>query len=269
MAEPKNGAQEAIILSEEQFRRAIQEAPFPTIMQAGDGQVLQISRSWTELTGYKLADMPNFNEWLTNVVYDGADAVKNRMHKLLKGSERSVNVDFSVCTHDKGVRDWSFGASSPGTLLDGRRFIIGVAVDITERKKAQEALKESSFMYQTLLNSIDQGYFIIDVIFDENDKPVDMYYVESNAAATMMLGMDFKGKRLREINPNYEESWYEIFGEVAKTGKSRRLQSYAAPDKKWYDFYIFKIGGPKSRRIGNIFLDITQRKKAEQALLEK
>lgn len=35
----------------EQFRRAIEEAPIPVIMHAEDGEVLQISRSWTELTG--------------------------------------------------------------------------------------------------------------------------------------------------------------------------------------------------------------------------
>jgi PAS domain-containing protein len=44
--------------SEEQFRRAIEEALIPMIMHAEDGEVLQISRSWIELTGYTLADVP-------------------------------------------------------------------------------------------------------------------------------------------------------------------------------------------------------------------
>ena len=44
-------AEEALRASEEQFRRAIEDAPIPVIMQAEDGQVLQVSRTWTELTG--------------------------------------------------------------------------------------------------------------------------------------------------------------------------------------------------------------------------
>ncbi|MEN6341849.1 MAG: PAS domain-containing protein [Methanospirillum sp.] len=53
---------------------------------------------------------------------------------------------------------------------------------------------------------------------------------------------------------------------MARTGESVRLERYAAPDRRWYDFYVFRIGGPESRRIGNTFLDITERKRTEEAL---
>lgn len=135
--------------------------------------------------------------------------------------------------------------------------------DISDQKKHEEKLLKSEDKYHTLLNSIDQGFFLIDVIFDENDHPVDLFYVESNAAATSMLGKDFAGKRLREIDPDYESYWYDIFGNVAKTGQSMRMEQYAAPDKKWYSFHVFRVGGSDSRRIGNLFLDITERKHRE------
>jgi PAS domain S-box-containing protein len=145
-----------------------------------------------------------------------------------------------------------------------------------EQAKAEESLIEikdqlalnAEEKYHLLFNLIDQGFFVIDVIFDENDKPVDMYYLEANNAATKMLGIDFTGKRLRDIDSNYEEYWFEIFGNVAMTGQSLRMEQYAEPDKKWYNFYIFKIGDEKSHRIGNIFLDITESKRAEEALKE-
>jgi PAS domain S-box-containing protein len=122
--------------------------------------------------------------------------------------------------------------------------------------------------YLKLFNSIDEGFYVIDVIFDENDKPVDMYYVEANEASTKIMGIDFTNRFIKEINPNYESYWFEVFGEVALTGKSVRLEQYAEQDKKWYSFYIFKIGDENSRTIGNIFLDITERKRIEEALKE-
>lgn len=135
--------------------------------------------------------------------------------------------------------------------------------ELAERKQAEEALRLSEEKYRNLFNSIDEGFFLIDLIYDDQNNPVDMFYVEANAASIKMLGKDFTGRRLSEISPNYEPYWYEIFGEVAKTGKSVRQERYAEPDGKWYDFYVFKVGNADSCRVGNIFLDISERKRRE------
>ncbi len=143
-----------------------------------------------------------------------------------------------------------------------------------ERRAADEqarvaiGVRRSDEKYRALFETIDQGFFVIDVLFDEHLRPVDLYYVEANAAATRIVGRDYTGKRLREIDSRYEGYWYELFGRVALTGESVRMEQYAEPDKKWYSFYAFRIGGPESRRIGNLFLDITERKRAEDSLRE-
>ena len=91
--------------------------------------------------------------------------------------------------------------------------------DITDRKRSENVLKENEDRYRTLFNAIDEGFYLIDVIFDENDTPVDLCYVMSNPAANRMTGTDFTGPRLRDIAP-YEPYSYEIFGRVARTGES-------------------------------------------------
>ncbi|HVT34865.1 MAG TPA: PAS domain S-box protein, partial [Nevskiaceae bacterium] len=57
-------AQKKLRESEEQFRRAMEEAPIPVIMCADDGEVLQVSKTWVQLTGFALADVPTFESWL-------------------------------------------------------------------------------------------------------------------------------------------------------------------------------------------------------------
>jgi PAS domain S-box-containing protein len=129
--------------SEEQFRKAVEGAPIPTIMQAENGQVLQISHSWTELTGYTINHIRSFDEWITKAVYgEYASQVGDHLHELFIGDKRSIGVEFALRTIKGDSRHWSFSASSPGILRDGRRFIVGMAVDITERKQMQEKLEE-------------------------------------------------------------------------------------------------------------------------------
>jgi signal transduction histidine kinase len=184
----------------------------------------------------------------------------------------AAQASVAVPLHKRGrLVAWLYVAHSQPRQwpLAERRLLRAVAERTwaaVERAGAVEALRESEERYRTLFESIDEGYFLCDVLFDAHDAPMDIYYLDANPAATRMVGSDYRGRHLREINPNYEAAWYEIFGRVAKTGVGERLERYAAPDKLWYNFYVFKIGGPESRRIAVIFLNTTERKRADAQL---
>jgi PAS domain S-box-containing protein len=146
-------AEEALREREEQFRRAIEDAPIPVIMLAEDGQVLQISRTFTELTGYALADAPTLESWLSRTSGPGADAVRDHVQELFKGRRRSLDLEFAIRTRGGAERDWSFNASAPGTLRDGRTFVVGMAVDITGRKRAEQELRRSEERLRALVTA--------------------------------------------------------------------------------------------------------------------
>ena len=128
----------------------------------------------------------------------------------------------------------------------------------------------SAQLHQQMLNSIDEAYCIIELIFDRKGQPVDYLFIDINPAFKDNVNLkDPVGKTMREINPYLEEHWFETYGNVALTGKPIRFQEQATTlERVWLDVYSFKMGGDPSRRVAVMFHNITERKEAEEALIK-
>jgi C4-dicarboxylate-specific signal transduction histidine kinase len=68
---------------------------------------------------------------------------------------------------------------------------------------------------------------------------------------------------MREIAPQHEEHWFEIYGKIALTGEPMRFENEAKQLGRWYDVYAFRVEDPQRRRVGILFNDITEQKLAE------
>ena len=140
--------------------------------------------------------------------------------------------------------------------------------EIGERERTEVVLRESEARYQSLFDSIDEGFCIIEMIFDAAGKPIDYRFLETNRAFEKQTGMHgAAGKRVRELVPNHEEYWFEIYGEIATTGKPKRFTRAAKSLMGgWYDVYAFPVGARNGNRVAILFNDITQAKLTEDRL---
>jgi PAS domain S-box-containing protein len=144
---------------------------------------------------------------------------------------------------------------------------VAFVLDMTERKRAEVELRESEQNYRMLFESIDEGFCTIEVLFDKNEKPVDYRFLQISPSFERQTGIkNAAGRRMREIAPQHEEHWFDIYGRIALTGEPMRFENEAKQLGRWYDVYAFRVEDASRRRVGILFNDITERKRSEEKL---
>jgi PAS domain S-box-containing protein len=101
---------------------------------------------------------------------------------------------------------------------------------------------------------------------NDEGNPYDYKFLEINPAFEKLTGLraaDLIGKTQLEVMPNSEPLWAERYGNVATTGKPIAFENYSAELKKHYQVSAY---APEPGKFATVFLDITDRKKAEEEL---
>ncbi|HEX5220064.1 MAG TPA: PAS domain S-box protein [Verrucomicrobiae bacterium] len=199
---------------------------------------------------FMLPDSPQAREYVASIIRAGYRA-----------------IDTESAERDVAGNTVYFSNSMTGLVEKGRLLRMwGTQRNITERKRAEEALRESEARYRALFDSIDEGFSVVEVLFDAAGRPVDYRFLEVNAAFERHTGLAAApGKTIRELLPTHDQQWFDIYGRVALTGEPVRFQDHLEALHRWFDAFAFRVGSPEYCRVAVIFNDITERKRADEA----
>ena len=139
--------------------------------------------------------------------------------------------------------------------------------NVTELVLARKKVQESEEKYRSLFETMDQGFCVFEMLFDASNYPVDYRFLEYNPVFEAQTGLKVAvGKTARELVPNLEPHWFELYGKVALTGEQIRFIEESKAMGRWFEVNAFRVGGEKSRKVALLFTDITERTKADEAL---
>jgi len=140
--------------------------------------------------------------------------------------------------------------------------------ELTERKKAEDALQESEENFRALFEKGPIGVAYHEMVYDDTGKAIDYRFLDANNSYRELTGVDPRGKCVTEAFPGIEDDpfdWIGTFGRVAKTGEQIRFEQYLQSNDRWYDCVAYQV---KPDHFVAVFVEITKSKQAEEALKE-
>lgn len=121
--------------------------------------------------------------------------------------------------------------------------------------------------YCTLLESIDEGFCVIEKIDGAGGKPSDYRFVEANPAFAVHSGIDnVLGRTLREVVPTEADSWIQVYDSVLNTGTPSRFEHELVTVGRELELYAFRVDDKPQRSVGVLFKNITGRRLADELL---
>ncbi len=140
---------------------------------------------------------------------------------------------------------------------------------ISNTINAESVLSESQRRYRGLFQRMVDGFAYCQVIFDQNQNPVDYIFCDVNEAYRRLTSLGNKlvlGKKVTELASDLKDSpfdWITVCGKVALTGKRLAFERHCPSLGKWFAVNAYC---PEKGYFAMIVKDITQRKKTEKAL---
>ena len=264
MAVERRTTSEALNMSETRFRTLIEKASDIIRILDRDGRIIFDTAGSEHLLGYP-SGFTIGKSPMEFIHPDDLEIVKRELSEVYASTNSGIPTAFRLRKAD-GSYTW---VESTGKNLIGVPGIDGIVITtrfIDERKKAEEAKRESEEKYRTLYQQMTEGAALHQLTYDEQGIPVDYVILETNSAFDRLLGISRDtviGKTSRQAYGVAEPPYLEIYARVALTGEPESFETYFPPLAKHFFISAYR---PSKGRFATLFEDITERRKMEMDL---
>ncbi|MGL5195821.1 MAG: PAS domain-containing protein, partial [Chroococcales cyanobacterium] len=258
--------------SEEKFRQIAENIREVFFILSPSGEVIYISPAYEEIWGKSCQSLyQNPHDWLESVHPEDREYTSKSLIRQI-----SAGTDFDETyriVQPQGAIRWIRSRSFPIQNPSGESYrFVGIAEDITDRKQAEEAVKESESTLRSFFNSASMRMGIVELY------PNDILHLTDNLAAAQFFGTTtevLKNRFATEMGVSKValEMWLSHYRAAQDTGMPVKFEykHFTPGGEKWLSASVCPIFGISSAhpRFSYIVEDISDRKQAEFALQER
>jgi PAS domain S-box-containing protein len=200
--------------------------------------------------------MATYEDWIRYVHPDDREWLESARRAAFAAGG-PLDLEFRIVIPSGEVR-WiqlkARGVTERGGAL-GR--VLGVIIDVTDRKRAEEALAESEADARSFFENMVDACAICEMVVDERGEPADIRLVDVNPAFERTLGLPARlivGQTAFMILPTLHREWLDLFVEVGREGGFVEVEEpFPALDRR---FHV--TGFPvRDGRVAVVFRDVT------------
>jgi len=262
--EERKHAEEALKASETFLKTLINAIPFPIFYKDRNGRYLGFNRAFEAFSGEPRKRLIGKTVFDINTP-ELAEIYHAKDNDLFESG--GVQQYESQAENAHGVmRDVIFNKA---LFFDNQKSVgglIGIIIDITERKQVAEDLRKSELKYKTLIDNINSGV----AVYEATNDGEDFIFVDINKAGEKIENIrreDLIGNSVLDVFPGIKDfGLFDVFKKVWKTGKPEYFPIALYKDERisgWKDNYVYKL---PSGEIIAVYHDKTEQKKSEDAL---
>jgi PAS domain S-box-containing protein len=239
------------------------------VAQIGMGLVRDRRMDWinpmiSQISGYSAEELTGKDARIHYVSEEEYARVGNSIYTDVK--EKGIGTVEAQWRHKNGhVVNVLLNAVAmiPG---DPSKGVVFTALDVTERKRAEESLRRSEERYRSLFEHMLHGFARCKMVF-EDGKPEDFIYLDVNESFEKLTGLkNVVGRKVTEVIPGIRESnpeLFDIFGRVSLAGVPEKFETYVDSLGLWFSISVYSN---QKNRFVTVFDNVTERKRAEESL---